>query len=404
MRNISRNGFFDIISINLFVIFIITKLTGNYLPISLSVITFLAFIAAINFGFLINEAIFPKSGIIIILFLFLFYIYSSILWSRAPSYGITKLSYLTVTLAIGYFIRQRIVKQIDLFCKIFAFYFICSIVYYSFNYGFNNIDLINKFYRFRFTDEANPISIAFYLGFGILNILYIIKFIKISLVFKSLIYIILLLSFVLLFLTGSKGPLLSLFFSLMIPYLISNRFKVIFSVLIVGFILFIFSFNFIYSDLFFSGDITDFISRRFISDEETQSISSRMSYISLGLITYRDSNYFNLIFGFGAGDYGYLVTNSDIRMYPHNIFLEILYEFGLVGLGIFIFILVKIFQFNWRYSKLITLNLNYIVVLFYYALFVSLTTGDISDNFLLFMFLIFIFEMKNRIEVFFANN
>ena len=46
------------------------------------------------------------------------------------------------------------------------------------------------------------------------------------------------------------------------------------------------------------------------------------------------------IFGQGSGSFSYFVTHSDTRLYAHNSILEIAGEFGLLGLGLYITILI----------------------------------------------------------------
>ncbi|MFT4752505.1 MAG: hypothetical protein ACI85Q_000036 [Salibacteraceae bacterium] len=47
------------------------------------------------------------------------------------------------------------------------------------------------------------------------------------------------------------------------------------------------------------------------------------------------------LFGHGIGSYGIIKTGKDIRLYPHNIFLEIWFETGLIGLVPFLFFLIS---------------------------------------------------------------
>ena len=43
-----------------------------------------------------------------------------------------------------------------------------------------------------------------------------------------------------------------------------------------------------------------------------------------------------MLMGHGTGDFSYLVRSADVTEYPHNIFLEVLYEVGIVGLAVLI--------------------------------------------------------------------
>ncbi len=50
----------------------------------------------------------------------------------------------------------------------------------------------------------------------------------------------------------------------------------------------------------------------------------------------------SFLFGYGTGSFGYITTGADIRLYPHNIILEIWFELGLVGLLVFLVWIVYI--------------------------------------------------------------
>ncbi len=54
----------------------------------------------------------------------------------------------------------------------------------------------------------------------------------------------------------------------------------------------------------------------------------------------------SFLFGYGTGSFGIMTTGSDIRLYPHNMILEIWFDLGLVGLMVFfvwiVYILTKL--------------------------------------------------------------
>ncbi|CAH1528163.1 conserved membrane hypothetical protein [Vibrio rotiferianus] len=56
------------------------------------------------------------------------------------------------------------------------------------------------------------------------------------------------------------------------------------------------------------------------------------------------------LFGYGFGSYGLVTTGTDIRSYPHNIFLELWFEVGIFGLLSFLFFCV--YHFRLSYLKL----------------------------------------------------
>ncbi len=102
------------------------------------------------------------------------------------------------------------------------------------------------------------------------------------------------------------------------------------------------------------------------------------------------SNHPSIIFiGTGAGGFANLFKDYGIYLYPHNIFLEILFEQGLVGISIFIFsiiILIKdlnLVKFNNEKFKELLLPILFGMIYFFLNAQVS---GDIERNRLLWLF------------------
>jgi len=85
----------------------------------------------------------------------------------------------------------------------------------------------------------------------------------------------------------------------------------------------------------------------------------------------------SVLFGHGYGSFGILYTGIDGREYPHNIYLESLFELGLIGLLIVIcFTLAPFF-----------LKRDFILkVLTFYLFLGAQKTGSLSDHWVLFAF------------------
>ncbi len=88
----------------------------------------------------------------------------------------------------------------------------------------------------------------------------------------------------------------------------------------------------------------------------------------------------NPFFGSGIGSFPIAVGLGDKRMYPHNIFLEIAAELGVVGLVIFAFFLlygvkrlIQNFFSNYPYSI-------FVLMVFAMNFFDALIGGDITDH------------------------
>jgi len=74
----------------------------------------------------------------------------------------------------------------------------------------------------------------------------------------------------------------------------------------------------------------------------------------------------NYIIGEGTGNFGFLFYGSDVQAYPHNIFVELFYENGVIGLLLFLSLL---FSTLWR-SIHINIRMNRVLytvsILFFY--------------------------------------
>lgn len=99
----------------------------------------------------------------------------------------------------------------------------------------------------------------------------------------------------------------------------------------------------------------------------------------------------NFLIGNGFATSGYpIAKNYEARKYPHNIVLEVLYEFGTIGLLLFLFIFLLpyiLFLRSHRSDKNIALLLTIYTL---YLLF-SQTSGDITGNSMLFVLTAYLF-------------
>nr|RQP15510.1 MAG: O-antigen ligase domain-containing protein [Parapedobacter sp.] len=140
--------------------------------------------------------------------------------------------------------------------------------------------------------------------------------------------------------------------------------------------------------------ILDFIDARFSGDNESSgSFSSRTALYHLALEKYKASNPFKMIFGSGSGSFGYVYTGNDEMMYPHNLFLEILFEYGVVGLSMFLAMILRVLYLN--VFTFVEKPRRYLFLIFYFALVVSQISRDITGNCLIFVFYIFIEDSQS---------
>lgn len=163
---------------------------------------------------------------------------------------------------------------------------------------------------------------------------------------------------ILMFSTGSRGPLVAavVTFLLMQSFIFSKK-QVLLATSIVGLFIFL-GFTFVGGYLF-----------------ETNFYSL---YARLDLIKIFMDFEIDYIKGGGIGSYSLMFMGEDVVYYPHNIFLELFLENGLIGVILFCIILgffIRAFKPNILYF------------LAFYYLLVSLPSGDIPGNNNLFILL-----------------
>lgn len=144
---------------------------------------------------------------------------------------------------------------------------------------------------------------------------------------RNVFYIIAFLLIVCLCLLISRGSIISL----AIACLFYFRQK-IFSSKIISYGLLLGALGFILYDY----GLFDGIIARFNSDD-IENGSGRTVIWSLGLNTFQNKDILTILFGGGVGAANQMAFLGGIYFSPHNNFLEILYNFGLIGLVIFIF-------------------------------------------------------------------
>lgn len=241
------------------------------------------------------------------------------------------------------------------------------------------------------------------LGENLGIIILLLKFNKYS-IFKSnidkyFIYI----SFLLLIIIGARGPLIFAILIFILYYVISykdnNKFSLKISLLkvligVFGLLLFI------YGIIYFHNEINTLfdrsLSRLFlVFDSNSSSISQRLEHLTKSWNLLQSPITF--IRGIGIGSYSLLTTGIDTRGYPHNIFLEVLVELGIIGLIIFILIFLSLIYYGKR-NKYISM----FVLLFIFLN--MLKSSSLVDTRIYFAFFVlyhneFEFNSKNRLFV-----
>ncbi|MEA3295533.1 MAG: O-antigen ligase family protein, partial [Patescibacteria group bacterium] len=245
--------------------------------------------------------------------------------------------------------------------------------------------------RFTITESNNPINLARVAGLGVL-LWFLSIFQSEDQKYKIIAWFALIPIIISLLATNTRGPIL---FTLLIilGYLffyleVSKKkkiFVIIFLVVIGIALIFILPENMRdrFSLLFQKGNLN------IEKNLWMSSSSGRRIIFAKRLLQYLTNHPLTLFIGTGAGGFANLFKDYGAYFYPHNVFLEILFEQGLVGISIFIFSItiftkeLKLININnGKFNELLTPMLFGMIYFFLNAQ----VSGDIERNRLLWLF------------------
>ncbi len=237
---------------------------------------------------------------------------------------------------------------------------------------------------------ANPISIARYLAIGGALIFPILN--SKSKGQQSFLIIALIVTILVMISTGSRGPIVSLFLGIISYTLIfvAKDKSILFSYFAFAFIVTIVLILILPENLtyrFYQVTGGDYVLTQ-TGVKRYSTIASRLHFWSLAFTGW-SSSIGHLFFGLGAGGFSSLFIWRDFRWYPHNIFLEVLSEFGLIGIALFLTVLILSAWFIIKNREIIRINpttqmwICATLVTFFSTLF----SGDLNDNRIFFMLL-----------------
>ncbi len=386
MRLLNKNNIFIV----LFTSLILVKFVGSAYSISLYPIII---ILTIFLFFSQNLKLSNLKKYWIFLLLFCSYTFITLLWTSAPNYGLRKIYLIIPFLIIG-ILSANIFKENRLkflkFSGIFFFGVLLILIFIDFEKIIeNSLYSIN---RYRIDEQVNSNTIAVFFGIGTIISLYNYKVLKGITRFFFLFSTVSFIGFSIF--NGSRGNLISIIFSIILVKIlyVSKNTKGYLKYL--AFII-VFLFVSINTD-FFQNFLEDnyYISSRFLSEESYGSLDERFLSYRLVFSTID----LKIFLGNGIGDFGHLLTGIDSTAYPHNLFLEILYELGFIVFFVFSTILFLIHRKSIRLKKInkISNDILFIINLVIYFLLFAQSSGDITDNFLLFIFLIYLNNILNE--------
>jgi hypothetical protein len=185
--------------------------------------------------------------------------------------------------------------------------------------------------------------------------------------------------------TNTRGPLISTITAVLIFVLFLSEMK--FRAIAIYFCLFIAAILVAFMFL------PDFVTSRYealaevgsVQGGEINTVSSRLLMWSMAFSAAVESVP-KFLFGHGTGSFASLFHFTDIRWYPHNIFAEIVYELGAIGLIVFLLHIGQISRYAhviWNDAKKrvdLRLITAIILVMTIGAFTASLVSGDLTDN------------------------
>ncbi len=257
-----------------------------------------------------------------------------IVYSRAPTYGVTKAllvaSYFWVLGVVIYnLIDDLVTGKAFLYGLGLGSFILVGITIIQVGNPIDLLQTASRFFRLRFGDEGNPIMLARHLALAV-TVTMTILVVRRKLIDLIWALPLAVLALVYLVATGSKGPLLALFIacvgtSILLVKGVAARLGRIALVAIVS--------------IASSTMLMELVPKVFWQErvvDKVENLSLRLPAYRMTVDAIMDSDPLALLIGHGTGDFGYLELKKDARAYPHNMLLEVVYENGLIGLGVIV--------------------------------------------------------------------
>lgn len=122
--------------------------------------------------------------------------------------------------------------------------------------------------------------------------------------------------------------------------------------------------------------------------ERISTIATRLSFWEISINEWLRS-IFSFLFGIGAGGFSSLFIWRDFRWYPHNIFVEVMVEQGIIGLTLLLLMILIAIKplLNARRRGVLSEHSSVWVAAMLVIFFSAQFSGDLNDNRILLMFL-----------------
>lgn len=314
---------------------------------------------------------------------------AGILYSRAPVYGMSKVilvsSYFWLLGTVVYNLVDDVsVGRAFLGGLFVGGLFLIGVTASEFGNPIDMFRTMNRFFRLHLGDEGNPIMLARHLALAVTVIITCVAMRRkwIDVVWSVPLA---LLAFAYLVGTGSKGPLIALLLSGVLTAMVMLKgivARVCMSTLLVAAI------------VFAAIGALEFLPKGFVEQrftEKVQNLSLRLPGYSALVQVLVESDPVALLIGHGTGDYGYFALGHEGRYYPHNMFLEVAYENGILGVCVVIAAVCYPLVVLVRASRL-QLETTHRILLaglsasYMAALINAQVSGDLGANFLIGIF------------------
>jgi O-antigen ligase len=245
--------------------------------------------------------------------------------------------------------------------------------------------------------EGNPIVWAQQLGQGV--ILFAWMAIKSK---KFTLYVIfgvcVILSILLMILSGSKGPIVAIFLTLIIlaMFRCNIKYMAVSVIIVLGMVAIIGTWEPFISE---GSHLNAFISQRYdISD--SGSVESRMRHLNTVRDFIRENGILVNVFGSGTGNYAFVYSGTSTRLFPHNIFFEIFLENGIIGTSLFMAVISLPFLYIIAQKKRKqTSSVMYCIFsLYVFSICCAQFSGDLIANWIIIFYGLLVFSCKKNIS------
>ncbi len=247
---------------------------------------------------------------------------------------------------------------------------------------------------------GGPIVFARWMGLGIISL--ILLPLEINNKYK---FFLILLFLLMALSSGSRGPILSLIVTSLVYIILNfNKLFIKFSLLLGVFVLIFLSTN-LSSELSNLGKFDRVFMNVSTKGGSLKSTSTRAKFVTSSLIMIK-----NYPLGVGSGNWQPIsnelrpnnLTPDDLQ-YPHNIFLEVACEYGVISLILILLLFVYVFYLSYikmkKYNKHKTSLYTALFYLLIFLSFNSLLSGMLNDSRLLFLVMSFIIVSKPLIKI-----